>query len=108
MRELTSNAQMPMPRFIVSPEPQSNALATGRNPHRAAVEVTADLLQVCSWNKVRGVLTHEPAQICKRDISIGSVVVAVGTAISFIAKMAISRSSEFEADRVARLRGSHV
>jgi heat shock protein HtpX len=89
MRELTSNAQMPMPRLYVSPEAQPNAFATGRNPHHAAVAVTAGLLQVCSWDEVRGVLAHELAHIRNRDILIGSVAAAVGTAISFIANMAM-------------------
>jgi heat shock protein HtpX len=138
MRELTTRAQMPMPRLYVSPEPQPNAFATGRNPDHAAVAVTAGLLQVCTWDEVRGVLAHELAHIRNRDILIGSVAAAVGTAISFVAnmamwgamfgggrddedhpnpivllatamlapiaasliQMAISRSREFEADRV--------
>ncbi len=145
MRELTSKANMPMPRLYVSPEMQPNAFATGRNPNNAAVAITVGLLQVCSWEEVRGVLAHELAHIRHRDILIGSVAAAVATAISFIAnmamwgamfgggrdddehhnpiallatallapvaasliQMAISRSREFEADRVgAELAGS--
>lgn len=78
MRELTSNAQMPMPRLYVSPEAQPNAFATGRNPNHAAVAVTAGLLQVCTWDEVRGVLANELAHIRNRDILIGSVAAAVG------------------------------
>lgn len=138
MRELTTSANMPMPRLYVSPETQPNAFATGRNPDHAAVAVTAGLIRVCTWDEVRGVLAHELAHIRNRDILIGSVAAAVGTAISFIAnmamwgamfggsrdddehhnpiamiatamlapiaasliQMAISRSREFEADRV--------
>jgi heat shock protein HtpX len=138
MRELTAKADMPMPRLYISPEMQPNAFATGRNPQHAAVAITAGLLQVCTWDEIRGVLAHELAHIRNRDILIGSVAAAVGTGISFIAnmamwgamfgggrdddeggnpiallatallapiaasliQMAISRSREFEADRV--------
>jgi heat shock protein HtpX len=89
MRELTAKAQMPMPRLYVSPEVQPNAFATGRGPNHAAVAVTAGLLQVCTWDEVRGVLAHELAHIRNRDILIGSVAAAVGMAISFIANMAM-------------------
>ncbi|MGF1599204.1 MAG: zinc metalloprotease HtpX [Acidimicrobiales bacterium] len=143
MRELTTRAQMPMPRLYVSPEMQPNAFATGRNPEHAAVAVTAGLLQLCAWDEVRGVLAHELAHIRNRDILIGSVAAAIATGISFIAnmamwgamfggrddedsnpiamlatallapvaasliQMAISRSREFEADRVgAELTGN--
>lgn len=89
MRELTERAGMPMPRLYVSPERQPNAFATGRNPNHAAVAVTVGLLQVCSWDEVRGVLAHELAHVRNRDILIGSVAAAVATAISFIANMAM-------------------
>lgn len=89
MRDLSDRAGIPMPRLYVSPEPQPNAFATGRNPEHAAVAVTEGLLAVCTWDEVRGVLAHELAHVRNRDILIGSVAAAVATGISFIANLAM-------------------
>lgn len=88
MEELTAKANMPMPKLYVSPNPQPNAFATGRNPNNAAVAVTVGLLDAMSWDEVRGVLAHELAHIRNRDILIGAVAAAIGMAITFAATMA--------------------
>ncbi|HET9442422.1 MAG TPA: M48 family metalloprotease [Acidimicrobiales bacterium] len=89
VQELSAKAGMPMPRLYVSPEPQPNAFATGRNPQHAAVAVTDGLMRACTWDEIRGVLAHELAHVRNRDILIGSVAAAVATGISFIANMAM-------------------
>jgi len=89
MEDLTARADMPMPRLYVSPNPQPNAFATGRNPNNAAVAVTQGLLQAMNWDQVRGVLAHELAHIRNRDILIGSVAAAIGMGITFAARMAM-------------------
>jgi heat shock protein HtpX len=89
MEELTSKANLPMPKLYVSPNPQPNAFATGRNPTHAAVAVTVGLLDAMSWDEVRGVLAHELAHIRNRDILIGSVAAAIGMGITFAARLAM-------------------
>ena len=89
MVNLCMRAQMPMPKLYISPNPQPNAFATGRNPNNAAVCITQGLTQAMGWDEIRGVLAHELAHIRNRDILIGSVAAAVGMAVTFIANMAM-------------------
>jgi heat shock protein HtpX len=88
MSELSELSGQPMPRLYVSPDPQPNAFATGRNPANAAVCITEGLIQHLPWDQIRGVLAHEMAHIKNRDILIGSVAAAMAMAISFVANMA--------------------
>ena len=89
MFDLCRRAEMPVPKLYVSPNPQPNAFATGRNPNNAAVCITAGLTQAMGWDEIRGVLAHELAHIRNRDILIGSVAATIGMAVTFIANIAM-------------------
>ncbi len=87
VQELTTRAQLPMPRVYVSPTPAPNAFATGRGPHHAAVCATAGLLQMLDRNEIAGVMAHELAHVKHRDILIQSVAATIGGAISYLGYM---------------------
>jgi len=88
VRDLTQRLGMPMPKLYVTPDAQPNAFATGRGPNHAAVAVTRGILEICTWDELRGVLAHEISHVSNRDILIGSVAAALAMAITFIARMA--------------------
>ena len=89
MWDLCRRAQMPTPKLYMSPNPQPNAFATGRNPNNAAICITQGLTQAMGWDEIRGVLAHELAHIRNRDILIGSVAAAIGMTVTFVANMAM-------------------
>ncbi len=88
VKELADKAGEPMPRLYLSPSPQLNAFASGRSPEHAVVCVNQGLLDTMDEREVRGVLGHELQHVYNRDILIGSVAAAIGTAITFIASIA--------------------
>lgn len=88
MRDLAQRAEIPMPRLYVAPNPQPNAFATGRNPSHAAVCINSGLMEMLSWDEIRGVLAHEMAHVKNRDILTSSVAAAIAMAITFVARMA--------------------
>lgn len=89
MHELTRKADMPMPKLFITPNPQPNAFATGRNPRHASVAITAGILQALTWDELRGVLAHELAHIQNRDILISSVAAAIAMMITMLARIAM-------------------
>jgi heat shock protein HtpX len=85
VRDLTTRADLPMPRLYMIPSEQPNAFATGRNPKHAAVAVTSGITKLLSEDELRGVISHELAHVRNRDILTTSVASAIGAMITWIA-----------------------
>jgi heat shock protein HtpX len=88
VERLSRQAQLPMPKVYIVPDPSPNAFATGRNPSHAAVAATEGILQVLSEAELEGVIAHELAHVKNRDILISSVAATVAAAIMMTAQMA--------------------
>lgn len=87
MERLAAKAGLPMPKLYVSPQAAPNAFATGRNPHHAAVCVTAGLMQIMNDDELEGVIAHELSHVRNYDILTSSIAATIAGAITWIAEM---------------------
>ncbi len=84
VEELSARAEEPMPAMYLSPSPQLNAFATGRDPEHAVVCVNQGLYEALTEEELEGVLGHELQHVYNRDILIGSVAAVIATAITYL------------------------
>jgi len=88
LNQVTSLANIPMPKVYIIPGNFSNAFATGRNPKHASVAVTNGIMDLLNDDELKGVIAHEISHIKNRDILIQSVAATIAGVISYIAMMA--------------------
>ena len=101
VRELATNAQLPMPRVYLIDEAAPNAFATGRNPEHAAVAATTGILRVLSKRELRGVMAHELTHVKHRDILISTISATLAGAVSALAQFGMLFGGRGTDDRPA-------
>ena len=87
VERLAAQADMPgvAPRLYWLPGDAPNALATGRNPTRAAIAMTPALLTLLTRDELAGVLTRELACIARRYTVVGDMAAALAGGLMLIA-----------------------
>lgn len=89
VKSVAVKADLPMPKVAIIPEKNPNAFATGRDKDHAVVAVTKGLLELLDDEELEGVIGHEMAHVSNRDMMLMSVAATIGSAISFIANIAL-------------------
>lgn len=87
VRRVAALHNMPMPKVALIPSATPNAMATGRNPHRAVVAATEGLLRIVDERELTGVIAHEMAHVRDRDILVMSVAATLAGALSFLSRI---------------------
>lgn len=88
VQQLTTSANLPMPKVYIINDPTPNAFATGRSPEHAAVAATTGILQNLNNEELAGVISHELAHVKHRDMLTGTIAATLVGTITFVAQMA--------------------
>lgn len=83
--EMTIASGLPRPKLYLIDDPDPNAFATGRDPERASIAVTAGLLDALGRDELQGVIAHEMSHVRNYDIRLLTVVAALVGAIALVA-----------------------
>ncbi|AGK61982.1 Heat shock protein, Metallo peptidase, MEROPS family M48B [Archaeoglobus sulfaticallidus PM70-1] len=89
VRELSMNANLPMPKVAIVDTPVPNAFATGRNPKNAVVAVTTGLLRTLNYEEIKAVIGHELSHIKNRDVAVMTIASFLSTVAWFVMRWAM-------------------
>jgi heat shock protein HtpX len=82
VEEMSTLANLPMPKVYLVFDRDPNAFATGRNPAHASIAVTQGLLDQLSREELQAVIGHELSHIRNYDVRLMTVIAAlVGAAV---------------------------
>ena len=84
VENLAIAAGLPTPKIHIIASPALNAFATGRNPQKASVAVTAGLLDRLEKKELEGVLAHELSHIGNYDTRLLMIVMALAGVIMIL------------------------
>ena len=82
--EMTLASGLPRPKLYLIDDPDPNAFATGRDPDRASIAVTAGLLDALGRDELQAVIAHEMSHVRNYDIRLLTVVAALVGAVALI------------------------
>lgn len=99
VKNLTTKANLPMPKLYIIQDNVPNAFATGRNYEHAAVAVTEGLLNLLTEEEVEAVIAHELSHIKHYDMLIGTVAATMAGAIAMLANFGMFFGHSNDEDR---------
>ncbi len=81
VREVSQNANLPMPKIAITPIDTPNAFATGKSKKKAYIVFTSGILNMLNERELRGVVGHELGHIKHNDILVVTVAATVTSAL---------------------------
>lgn len=84
VRELSQQAQIPMPSIYVFEQDSPNAFATGRNPAKAVIALSRGIIQLMGEAELKGVMAHELTHVINRDTLLATIAATLAGAIMFL------------------------
>jgi heat shock protein HtpX len=84
VRELSQQAQIPMPSIYVFEQDSPNAFATGRNPATAVIALSRGIIQLMGEEELKGVIAHELTHVINRDTLLATIAATLAGAIMFL------------------------
>jgi heat shock protein HtpX len=84
VRELSQQAQIPMPGIYVFEQDSPNAFATGRNPAKAIIALSRGIIKLMEERELQGVIAHELTHVINRDTLLATIAATLAGAIMFL------------------------
>jgi heat shock protein HtpX len=84
VRELSQQAQVPMPSIYVFEQDSPNAFATGRNPAKAVIALSRGIIHLMEEAELKGVIAHELTHVINRDTLLATIAATLAGAILFL------------------------